>query len=45
VEIKAEADKAYNNKLESARKMKARGDSNEEIADILSLPVADVAAL
>jgi hypothetical protein len=43
---RAEAEKeAYNNKLESARKMKARGDSNEEIADILSLPVEAVAAL
>jgi hypothetical protein len=37
--------KAWQNKLESARKMKARGDSNEDIADILSLPVQDVAAL
>jgi predicted transposase/invertase (TIGR01784 family) len=37
--------KAYNDKLESARKLKARGDSDEDIADILSLPVKDVAAL
>jgi hypothetical protein len=41
-----EADKkAYNDKLESARKLKARGNSDEDIADILSLPVQDVAAL
>ncbi|MDR1626791.1 MAG: Rpn family recombination-promoting nuclease/putative transposase [Spirochaetia bacterium] len=43
---RAEADKkAYGDKLESARKLKARGTSDEDIADILSLPVKDVAAL
>jgi SOS response regulatory protein OraA/RecX len=36
---------AYNEKLESARKMKARGYSNEDIADILSLAAKDVEAL
>jgi hypothetical protein len=43
--LKEEREKALRGKLESARKMKARGDSNEEIADILSLPVKDVAEI
>ncbi|MDR1625075.1 MAG: Rpn family recombination-promoting nuclease/putative transposase [Spirochaetia bacterium] len=40
-----EEKKAYRHLLQSARKMKAREDSDEDIADILSLPLEDVAAL
>jgi hypothetical protein len=45
-ETRAEDEKkAYQDKLESARKLKARGCSDEEIADILSLPVESLSGL
>jgi hypothetical protein len=37
--------KAHQSKLESARKMKVRGYPDEEISDILSLPVGDISGL
>jgi hypothetical protein len=42
---KEEERKAYLEKLESARKIKTKGFSDEDIAESLSLPVKDVEAL
>jgi hypothetical protein len=40
-----DAEKFHQDKLQSARKLKARGLSDEDTADILSLPVEEVTAL
>jgi SOS response regulatory protein OraA/RecX len=40
-----EREKAHQEKLESARKLKARGFSDAEISDILQIAIGDIAGL